>query len=320
MSGEIAGVNRTRSTRLARRLIPAVLAAAGIISAGPARACSVCGCGDPLLTSSDPAAISGLLRLQLDTEYLRMDAGSEDDPAFTDELTQWSYRLNAVYRPIESLSLSATVPVVTRRMKLVGGGASLTTSDAAGLGDVELGARYMLWRGVSLGTGRVHEVALSAGTSLPTGPNDLREDGERIDEHGQPGSGAWGPFLGVHYRYEHGRWIGFGSLSGRVRTENDHQYTYGRALLWSVHGQFFPVRRLALDLGIDGRHAAVDEEAGERVVNTGGTVLSAAPGVYLNALGGAWLFVRGQIPFHERLRGEQDVLPVVVTGIQLQVL
>ena len=314
----IGGVNRGV---LSWRLALAVLAAAGMLVAWPARACSVCGCGDPLLTSTDPAAINGRLRLQLDTEYLRMDAGNEDQPGFTDELTQWSYRFNAVYRPLESLSLTATLPVVTKRMKLVGGGgASLTTSDATGLGDVELGARYTVWRGVNLGTGRVHELALSAGTSLPTGPNDLREGGERIDEHGQPGAGSWGPFLGVHYRYEHGRWIGFGSLSGRVHTENDHRYAYGRALLWSIHGQYSPVKRLALDLGIDGRHAAVDEDAGERVVNTGGTVLSATPGVYFNALGGAWLFVRGQIPFHERLRGEQDVLPVVVTGIQLQVL
>jgi hypothetical protein len=38
----------------------------------PAYACSVCGCGDPLLASSDPAAITGGLRLQLDTEYLRV--------------------------------------------------------------------------------------------------------------------------------------------------------------------------------------------------------------------------------------------------------
>jgi hypothetical protein len=53
-------------------------------------------------------------------------------------------------------------------------------------------------------------------------------------------------------------------------------------------------------------------------VNTGGTVLAAAPGVYFNALGGAWLFVRGQIPFYESFRGEQDQLPSVVTGVQYQ--
>jgi hypothetical protein len=81
-----------------------------------------------------------------------------------------------------------------------------------------------------------------------------------------------------------------------------------------------PTRRVVLDVGLDGRHAAADEEDGTTVVNTGGTVLAASPGVYLNALGGAWLFVRGQIPFFESFRGAQDQLPSVVTGIQYQVL
>lgn len=53
--------------------------------------------------------------------------------------------------------------------------------------------------------------------------------------------------------------------------------------------------------------------------STGGTVVSAAPGVYLNAVGGLWLFVRAQIPFYKNLFGEQDVNPSVVTGLQFQV-
>jgi hypothetical protein len=131
---------------------------------------------------------------------------------------------------------------------------------------------------------------------------------------------AAAPFAGVHYRYEKGRWLAFGSLSGRIHSENDHAYTYGRALLWSVHGQYLPAQRVVLDLGLDGRHAAADEDDGQTVENTGGMVLSAAPGVYFRMLGGAWLFVRGRIPFYKSLRGEQDQLPSVVTGVQYQVL
>ena len=320
------GVRADDSTRNARpglsasRLLRVGLAVAVLGVARPALACSICGCGDPLLVASDPAAITGRLRLQLDTEYLRVDAGNEEDPSLTDELTQWSFRLNAVYRPAELLSVSATLPVVSKDLRAVGGGTSASLSDVTGLGDLEVAARYALWRRVNLGVGRVQELALSAGSSVPTGPNDLRSDGERIDEHGQPGRGAWGPFAGIHYRYEQGRWLSFASLSGRVHSENGHAYTYGPALLWSVHGQYLPAKRIALDLGLDGRYAAVDEEDGATAENTGGTVLSAAPGVYLNALGGAWLFVRGQIPFYENLRGEQDQLPSVVTGIQYQVL
>jgi len=307
------------SRAVPRRLLVAFAAAVLMVSP-PALACSVCGCGDPLLTSSDPSAITGRLRLQLDTEYLRIDAGNEDDPAVTDKLTQWSYRFNAVYRPTEALSLTATLPVVNKAMRMVGGGTSTSTFDVTGLGDIEAAARYALWRGVNLGIGRVQELAVTAGTSMPTGPNGLRSGGERIDEHGQPGTGAWGPFAGIHYRFEERSWLGFASLSGRVRSENGYGYRYGSALLGSIHGQYFPSKRVVLDLGVDGRYAAADKGAGETVVNTGGTVLSIAPGVYLNVAGGAWVFVRGQVPVYKHFRGDQDQLPSVVTGIQYQVL
>jgi hypothetical protein len=302
------------------RLSAAAVAALAALAPLPGRACSVCNCGDPLLTSTDPAAINGRLRLQLDTEYLRVDAGNDEDPSMTDHLTQWSYRLNAVYRPTESLSLVATVPFVSKDMHTTGGIEPMHGSEATGLGDVEVAARYAVWRGVNFGVGRVQELAVSAGTSTPTGPNGLKFEGARIDEHGQPGTGSWGPFAGIHYRFEQGSWLGFAALTGRIRTENGYQYTYGSSLLWSVHGQYTATKRVVLDLGVDGRYAAVDKLAGETVANTGGTVLSAAPGVYLNAAGGAWLFVRGQVPFYKSFRGVQDQLPSVVTGVQYQVL
>jgi hypothetical protein len=98
--------------------------------------------------------------------------------------------------------------LVNKTIRTVGGGTSTQASDATGLGDVEVAARYALWRGVDLGVGRVQEIAVTAGTSTPTGPNGLRSDCERIDEHGQPGTGAWGPFAGIAYRYEQGSFGG----------------------------------------------------------------------------------------------------------------
>ena len=199
--------------RVARSLAPTIAAALALVASAPARACSVCGCGDPLLSSSDPAAITGKLRLQLDTEYLRVDAGSDGQPGKTDKLTQWSYRFNVVFRPTDALSVTATLPLVNKAIRTVGGGTDTSTSDETGLGDVELGGRYALARSVNLGIGRVQELALTAGTSMPTGPNGLKDsDGARIDEHGQPGTGSWGPFVGLSYRLEQGSWLGFASV------------------------------------------------------------------------------------------------------------
>jgi hypothetical protein len=313
---------------LASRL--ALLAAALAAAAPDARACSVCACGDPMLGASDPAAIAGRLRLQLDTEYLTMTAASEADPAATDELTQWSYRLGAVWRPADALSVMATVPLVSKAMKVSDPAGRRPVSNLTGIGDVELAARYALWSEVSFGKKRAQELAVSAGSSFPTGSYRARDAaGDLVDTHGQVGTGSFGPFAGVHYRYAQGDWLGFASLSGRLRTETSlpggDRYRYGDSILWSIHGQFQPASRVALDLGLDGRYARADRASpagapSEAVPHTGGTVWSVAPGVYFNAAGGFWLFLRGQVPVAKSLFGTQDVGATFTTGLQLQAL
>jgi hypothetical protein len=311
--------------------VAAVLAFGVLVWSEPASACSVCGCGDPLLAANDPAAITGKLRLQLDTEYLRIDAGTDGVAGSTDQLTQWSYRFNAVWRPLEDLALTATLPYVQKTIRAVTATSSELASEEEGLGDVEVGARYGVWRSVQVGERRVQELAISAGTSLPTGAHDAKDaTGGLVDPHGQLGTGGWGPFAGLHYRLEQGDWSAFASVSYRLRTEASYfdgtRYKFGNAFLWSFHGQYQPHRAVALDLGLDGRYAVADRQvdAGGAVTdpvgNTGGTVLSAAPGVYLNAVGGLWLFVRAQLPFYKHLLGEQDVKPSVTAGLQFQVL
>jgi hypothetical protein len=318
------------------RCLAMTFATLALFTGARADACSLCGCGDPLLTASDPAAITGQLRLQLDTEYVRVNAENDADSAVTDKLTQWSYRLNAVYRPIEPLALTLTVPLVSKVIRAVGGGSSATSSDLTGVGDVELAARYAVWSAVSFGARRVQELAFSAGTSLPTGKKDASTTdpttGDRLltDPHGQVGAGGWGPFAGLHYRFEQGEWMGFASLSYRIRTQASYfdgtRYKFGDATLWSIHGQYRPIPRLALDLGLDGRYAKADRATDETgavepaVRHTGGTLLSAAPGVYFNPGGGLWIFVRAQVPVYKALFGRQDVLPSVTTGVQFQAL
>lgn len=321
---------------VSRMALPLVAAFAAAAWAGPARACSICGCGDPLLAASDPAAITGQLRLQLDTEYLRVDAGTDGQPGFTDELTQWSYRLNAVYRPIDALSLTATLPFVSKRIQMVGPGIRETHSSLSGLGDAELGARYALWNTVDFGARRVQEFAISAGTMMPTGSHGatMTDPGTGevmlIDAHGQLGTGGWGPFAGIHYRFEQGDWLGFASVSYRIRTQGSFsdgsKYKFGDAALWSIHGQYRPIPKVALDLGLDGRHAWADKATApdgtvtDAVENTGGTVWSVAPGVYYNAAGKLWLFLRGQLPVYKNLFGEQDVKSSFTAGFQYQIL
>jgi hypothetical protein len=299
--------------------VPCVAALATLVAAQPALACSVCGCGDPLLSAQDPAALSGSLRFQVDSEYLNVKAGNETIPALQDNLDQYSLKLGVVYSPLERLSLIATLPYTWKNLSTGG----VTGSNLSGIGDVEIGARLTLLDLTNLAARSRQALAISAGTSLPTGNNDAHTaGGERVDEHGQIGTGSWGPYAGLHYRFEQDRLTAFASVTGRLRTTNGDGYHYGNALLWSVHGQYRPWGRVAFDLGVDARHAAADthfnapESLDEIVVNTGGTVLAAAPAVYLNAAGPFWLALRAQIPFFSRLHGDQSVGPTVNIGVQ----
>ena len=317
----------TLTRRLVARLAAALLAT--LAAAPSARACSVCGCGDPLLTASDPAAITGALRLQLDVDHLRVDAGTDGQPGSTDELAQTSYRLNAVWRPLDTLSLSATLPLVSKQIVTSAPSGRTTASDQTGLGDAELAMRWAAWRSVQLGARRVNELAVTGGTALPTGRKDARDGGGAlVDPHGQLGTGGWGPFAGLAYRFEQGDATASAAVSYRLRTEASYfdgsRYKFGDAVLYSLHGQYRLWPRLAVDLGLDGRTAQADRATGAdgtvttQVGNTGGTVLAAAPGVYVDVAGGAWLFVRAQVPFQKRLRGAQDVLPSFSAGLQYQ--
>lgn len=291
-----------------------VAAAAALLAALPARPCSVCGCGDPLLSASDPAASSGVLRLAAEAEYLRVTAANEDDPALTDRLDQYTLRLGAVYSPVPSLGLIAQLPIVRKDLATSGH----TTSDLTGVGDLEIGARYVLVDRPDFARQRRRSFAVSAGTSVPTGARTATIHGVPVDEHGQLGTGAWGPYAGLHYRWEERLWTVFASVTGRLRTTNAERYHYGDSVLWSVHGQVWPWERLAVDLGVDGRWAAVDTRGPEPVPATGGAVLAAAPGLYWNVVGGWWASARAQLPFATWLVGRQGVDPTLALGVQYQ--
>jgi hypothetical protein len=293
--------------------IAAVLAAGMLIfSPGRALACSVCGCGDPLLSANDPASVSGTLRLQISGQYLSVSSANDVDHTQTDRLDQYGMALEAVYRPLASLSFIGTVPVWHKALSTSGTSASNLT----GIGDVELGARYVVAEMINFAEQRRQAFAVSAGTSFPTGNNDAMLAGERVDEHGQLGTGSFGPYFGLHYQLDQSSWRVIASVSGRVRTTNGYDYRYGSAALWSVHAQQMITPALALELGVDGRYAAPDRQGGGVVDSTGGTALALAPGVYWNVTGGFWLMLRGQVTLFSWLLGRQSLGPTAVAGVQ----
>jgi hypothetical protein len=228
-----------------------------------------------------------------------------------------TFRPEVVYSPLSRLNLVLQVPLVRKAWDLASPGGS-EAAKPFGLGDVEVGARYFLIQHTDLAAQSRQELALSAGSSFPTGGVDAMADGERIDDHAQLGTGGFGPYLGALYAFHRDPWNVTASLSGRVRTTNGYGYRYGNALLWSVSGLYRPWERIGLELGIDGRYAARDQMDGEAQVNTGGTVLALTPGARFNVAGNLWLNGKVQVPVFTHLFGVQSVGPTFTIGAQYQ--
>ncbi|HEY3446127.1 MAG TPA: hypothetical protein VGK67_07165 [Myxococcales bacterium] len=281
------------------------------LASGPARACSICSSGDPLLSARDAATGEGRLRLDLGGEVTSAWARSEEEPSAVESVTQVTLSATAAFSPWERLGLVVQLPVV---LKLLG------ARDSAGLGDFEVAARLLALRHVDYHQLSRHTLALSAGLSLPTGVNDRGEGGVRLDEHDQPGTGAFGPFLGVQYRFERDPWSAFVGVAGRAWTANAFGYRHGPALQWTALAQYRPIERLAVEAGVDGRYAARDLSQGQLQASTGGLVLAAAPGVLVRAVGELWVTARVQVPLFTHLFGEQGLGPTVQVGLQYQAL
>jgi hypothetical protein len=302
-----------------RSLAAALLTAGFLLPGRPALACSLCACGDPLVAASDSSSDPNALRLGVESEWLTASADVAEDGATGHEnVEQGTVRMVAVYSPVAALNVVVQAPLVwkTTRTTL---GAERATAKQSGLGDLDLGARWFLYDRSDFSSMRHQTFALSAGSSLPTGANRAEAGGVRLDEHAQLGTGAFGPYVGALYGLDQADWHGFASLTGRYRTQNDFGYRYGAALAWTVQAQRQLGSRFAVGLGVDGRWAVADRDAGADVPHTGGLVLAAVPQLSADVGGGVWLSVRAQVPFATALRGVQDVGPTFLAGVQYRI-
>ncbi len=300
------------------RIAALTLASIALLAPAAARACSVCGCGDPLVLAGDSMPVANTVRFALEYEYLTATARSDDQPDRTEALTQMTLRPVLVYSPFSRVNLVVQVPLIRKEWALSGTPtAEPESATPTGLGDLDLGARVFLWDATSIQAQRRQNLALTAGTSFPTGSDDrTTADGERIDQHAQLGTGAWGPYVGALYAFHQDPWNFFLSVTGRFRTTNSQGYRYGDAVLWSAQLRFRVVEPLALQLGVDGRYAGRDRSEGVQQENTGGLVVSAVPGLAWNVAGPIWLLAQVQVPFATHLFGVQTVGVTATASLQ----
>jgi hypothetical protein len=302
-----------------RWLAPLAATLALLAAAPPALACSVCGCGDPLVGVGQVAGPAGQFGVELDWQWLTQKAGGEE-PDTLDLLNQNSMLLTLSYTPVKDLNLVVTLPWVWKEMQMqMPDGTKMPSSNLNGFGDMQFGLRWFFWEDTDVGSRIRQTLSVSASTFAPTGNNSAVDaDGVRIDEHGQVGTGGWGPNAGLFYRIQGDLWSGYVGLWGLYRTTNSYGYRFGPALLWTAAGQYQPLDWLAVALGIDGRSAGSDVDEGATVENTGGFVLAAVPAVYARVLPGFWAIAKAQLPFATALNGIQTIGPVVTLGLRYE--
>jgi hypothetical protein len=281
-----------------------------------AQACSVCGCGEPLASLGQTRLKAGQVQLAMEYEFLTARARSDSDPALVETLTQMTLRPVFVFSPWDNLMAIVQIPLVYKRWAEATPGVDPNSARPKGLGDVDLSARLFVLNRIHLARRSRESLALSAGTSLPTGPNAAQANGDRIDEHAQLGTGAWAPYAGVLYSLSREPWSFFASINGRLPLRNDYGYRYGSALLWSSRVERQLGDRVFLGVGLDGRYAWRDEHDRTLQSNTGGLVLAAVPLARVRLWDELWLNGRAQLPFVTHLFGDQSVGATFTAAVQ----
>jgi len=291
-----------------RVAIGAVCLAFSTLSAPVAFACSICRCGDPTFNAlgKDGYSAEGL-RIAFDWDRFDKDEG---DPAVEAEsqvenrfTTLVSYGFNNRFR------LVARVPFSVRDLTASSAEEGTTRVHTQGLSDPELYGQLRLWSSaLSGGLGRRSSLSLTAGVKTPWGRNHVEQNGERVDEHAQPGTGSTDLFGTAAFLYLIDKRSSL-FLSGGYRHtgENDFGYRYGSTTLANLAYERKLSRILDGVLELNFRHAAKDQVDAQGTLDddTGGSLLYVTPRVLVDLGKGVVLRSACQIPVARSLSGFQ---------------
>jgi hypothetical protein len=283
--------------------LPAVLLAISLLAA-EARACSQCLCGTPFPAEALGGAVPMQLRYGFEERYLSKSNALDEEPGTESER---EHRVSGfvLWRAADRLALLARLPYNVKELTESPAGGENRIQTARGVGDAE--ALGLIGLAHTRGP-RAFVLGLVLGVTAPTGSNGLEDDtGARLEEHLQPGSGAWSGTAGLNVAADRGAGLFDGGILGRANSTNSHGYRYGNALLFNAGYTSPGLRGVRLIAQVNGRAAGRDEVGdGTLDENTGGTVIYLSPGARWRT--GLGLDVEGavQFPVVESLFGIQD--------------
>ena len=302
-----------------RRAVASGLAVlAGVLLPDPARACSICRCGDPTFNAlgKEGFTVRGV-HLALDWERFSKDEGDPSDAY--ESMQENRFTALVSYGLGERFILFARVPYSLRDMTDYAPGEEPETMHTTGFADPEFYAQAKLWgSGMTGGLGQRTSLSLSGGVKTAWGQDDLAEGGERLEEHLQPGSGSTDLFGGLGLLHLIDKKSALFLSSGYRHTgDNDFGYRYGSSFLASAAYEHKLGSRFDGVAELDFRHAARDQVEADGTLdeNTGGSLLYFTPRLLVNAGRGLVLRAAVQIPIVRDLNGFQEERAVVNVGL-----
>jgi len=295
------------------------LVAAGLLAVPRSgHACSICRCGDATFNAlgKDGYAAQGF-RAALDWERFDKDEG---DPAVEAE-SQVENRLTALvsYGFSERFTLLARVPYSVRDLTSSSADEEPEKTHTQGFSDPEIYGQVRLWASrLGPGLGRRSSLSLNAGVKTPWGQNDVRQDGERVDEHAQPGTGSTDVFGSLAFLYLVDKDSAvFASTGYRHTGDNAFGYRYGSSVLANVAYEHKLGKPVDGVVELNFRHAQKDRVDADGTLDedTGGSLLYVTPRLLVSLGGGMVLRAAAQIPLVKDLNGFQKERAVFNVGL-----
>lgn len=326
------------TTHIPRSAIAAGFAILLAAAAPPARACSICRCGDATFNALGTDVYKeGAFRVSLDWERFDKEQGlmPEEVPdaakhdakheghsgveAGREAMLENRFTTALSYTFQERVVAVARIPWSSRRTNEIGGEAPVGSERTRELSDPELYALVRLWSSdFAPGLGRRAWVSALGGVKTGWGKNDLTSGGERLDEHLQPGTGSTDWFGGLSGLYLlDARSSLFGSVQLRRTGENGFGYRYGNSTLANLGYERKLGHAWDAALELNYRDAGRDrvDGNGELDPNTGGRLLYVTPRVMLDLGKGLVGRLAVQVPVYKNLNGDQRERAVANVGV-----
>lgn len=276
-----------------------------------ARACSICRCGDPTFNAlGNNIYQESQFHLAIDWDRFNKSQGiDEDGQTGTDHEIENRITATLSYAFAERFVVVGRLPYSFRNLTttLQDGESEKTRTD--GLSDPEFYALVRLWSSpFGPGLGRRTWISAVAGVKTGWGRNDIRQDGERVDEHAQSGTGSTDVFGGLSgfYLFNDHSSV-FASAQYRGTGRNRFGYKYGNITMANLAYELKVTERLDTVVELNYRHSQRDEIDSSRELDpsTGGNILYVTPRVIVQIAPKLVGRLAVQIPAWKSLYGVQ---------------